>query len=374
MELRDACRDSRTYVQNRILVKTLVAGLGLVSWMALPAAAQNGKAPAKPAPSGSASAATSAKPDEDEYPAWLIPHLAPQSGEAPPKPAPSEPDDPFKPKGYDLPPDPEAEPTPSPSASAAPLAAPRAVSVAKHKCKPGLVPIPAPTYTNDDENKLFFGNSAFPEDKPIPINAFCIDRTEVTLRAYRACMKAGDCSTTDWGWSEDDHMIKCNAHNNFLNHPANCIYWIDATLYCEAQGLRLPTPEEWEYAARGLDGRLYPWGNTNPSNQLCWNGEGNNKRKGRRQSSCAVGAYPKGRSPFGLEDMAGNVSEWTSTHPTLADPLGGSWSADDPSIIRSANRHAWGHAETGDRRSAFVGFRCVGDPLPSVRVKPAASR
>ena len=240
-----------------------MAGLGLAAWMTLPAAAQNGKAPAKPAPA------------------------------------------------------------------------------AKHKCKPGMVPIPAGTFTMGDDKTT-------DKSGDVKVAAFCMDRTEVTVTAYAACVKAGGCTPANTG-------SFCNAGvAGRQNHPINCVDWNQAEAYCQAQGLRLPTEEEWEYAARGTDGRLYPWGNAAPSNQLCWN------RSGHSNSTCAVGAYPKDRSPFGLVDMAGNVSEWTSSLYSDSDSnrvfRGGSGRFGHPSDVRSAARDRFDPSVL----YGLLGFRCAG--------------
>ena len=223
-----------------------------------------------------------------------------------------------------------------------------AADAAQPKCKAGMVGIPAGTFTmGDDENREMA--------REVTVAGFCMDRTEVTTAAYEKCVKSGKCTET--------YMESlCNAGPagragvaERENRPINCVYWKQATAYCEAQGLRLPTEKEWEYAARGTDGRLYPWGNAAPKNQLCWDGEGNDLGKGKRYSTCAVGSYPSGNSPFGLADMAGNVWEWTSD-----TTRGGSWRDDDPSFVRSAYRYRMSHDQQADN----VGFRCAGDPLP----------
>lgn len=97
------------------------------------------------------------------------------------------------------------------------------------------------------------------------------------------------------------------------NHPINCVTFLQATRYCEQAGKRLPTEAEWVVAAHGADGRIFPWGNEPPARQLCWDGEGNELGKGKRAGkTCPVGSYPAGRSASGLDDLAGNVWEWTS--------------------------------------------------------------
>ncbi|MBM4359042.1 MAG: SUMF1/EgtB/PvdO family nonheme iron enzyme [Deltaproteobacteria bacterium] len=218
------------------------------------------------------------------------------------------------------------------------------------------VPVPSTWY-------LMGSNDGQPDEQPVhevAVAAFCLDRTEVTVAAYAACAAEGKCTPAFAGGF-------CNAGvAGRENHPINCVDWNQATAYCKAQGQRLPTEEEWEYAARGTDGRRYPWGNAAPSNQLCWDGEGNDQGKGNRQSTCAVGAYPSGRSPFGLDDLSGNVWEWTASgySSSYSSPRsdtnrvyrGGSWDSDDPSRVRSAARSRVAPTD----RSVHLGFRCAG--------------
>jgi formylglycine-generating enzyme required for sulfatase activity len=97
--------------------------------------------------------------------------------------------------------------------------------------------------------------------------------------------------------------------------PVTGVSWHDAKSYCEWAGLRLPTEWEWEKAARGTDGRRFPWGNEEPTPELANFGDVDGQ-------PTPVGSYPKGASPFGLLDMAGNVWELRSL-PPLRDPCGG---------------------------------------------------
>jgi formylglycine-generating enzyme required for sulfatase activity len=134
----------------------------------------------------------------------------------------------------------------------------------------------------------------------VSLDAFYIGIYEVTAGEYKACVDAGDCtysgSTTDsdrtYNNSRDDHPI------NYVNHT-------DAKTYCEAQGNRLPTAAEWEKAARGTDGRKYPWGNETPTCDLV-------VMDGCPDDTQPVGSLTAGASPYGAMDMAGNVLEWTA--------------------------------------------------------------
>jgi len=209
------------------------------------------------------------------------------------------------------------------------------------------------------------------DEKPlhkVTLSPYCMDKTEVTVAAYRACVQAGECrsatasnSLCSWGKA------------GMEQHPLNCVDWNEAKAYCEWTGGRLPTEAEWEFAARGNDGRKYPWGNKTPTRELCWDGEGNDLGKGNRHGTCPVGHYLADASPFGVLDMAGNVWEWTAdsydsyTPEAQRDPRrsrsdasprvdrGGSWVDNDPSRVRATNR-SWNDP---GYRIFNLGFRCA---------------
>ena len=90
------------------------------------------------------------------------------------------------------------------------------------------------------------------------------------------------------------------------DHPVTCVSWHDALVFCKWAGVRLPTEAEWAKAARGTDGRIWPWGNREPNSGVC----NFNMTVG---DTTPVGRYPDGKSPYGLLDVAGNVWEWTSS-------------------------------------------------------------
>jgi serine/threonine-protein kinase len=133
------------------------------------------------------------------------------------------------------------------------------------------------------------------------------------------------------------------------DHPVTCVSWDDARAFCDWAKVRLPTEAEWEKAARGIDARIYPWGNERPDENRC------NFNEIVRDTT-AIGHYsPEGDSPYGCADMAGNVWEWTSSLYRASgytasdgreDPnsrgyrvlRGGSWFQDERNV-RCATRH-----------------------------------
>ena len=216
-----------------------------------------------------------------------------------------------------------------------------------------MVPIPGGSFTMGDRKDS------------VTVASFALDRTAVTVAAYRACVEAGKCpagqTTGYWNNQEQTSATPyCNwGKSGRDNHPMNCVDWNAAKTYCEAQGKRLPTEEEREWAARGgEEGRTYPWGNEAPAGQLCWNGEGNDVGKGQRKSTCPVSSYPAGHSKHGVHDLAGNVWEWTSSLYAEGRPLrvvrGGSWNLDDPENMRAVLRDWYVPLD----RRINVGVRC----------------
>jgi formylglycine-generating enzyme required for sulfatase activity len=211
----------------------------------------------------------------------------------------------------------------------------------------GMVRLPGGTFLMGSKD----GRS---DEKPVhsvTVAAFEMDRTEVTVAAYQACVRAGRCSPADTGGG-------CNAGVAAKgNHPINCVDFDQAEAFCRWAGKRLPTEEEWEYAAQGTDGRKYPWGNAEPDAQLCW-------RLTSGAGTCPVGTYPAGNSPFGLSDMLGNVWEWTAsnysdTYEADRDRAhrvlrGGSW-GDDSYVLRATSRFRG----TPSYRFIHFGLRCA---------------
>jgi formylglycine-generating enzyme required for sulfatase activity len=246
------------------------------------------------------------------------------------------------------------ESQPAPSLAPAPVA-PLAPGVARVR----MMRIPAGTFSMGSDK----GEENEKPVHQVTLKSFEMDVTEVTVAEYQTCVRAGRCRQADWGGPCNSGVSPVLGREQ---HPINCVDWNQAKVYCESVGKRLPTEEEWEYAARGADGRTYPWGNSPPRNQLCWNGEGTDVGKGKRFATCPVGSYPSGDSPFGLHDMAGNVWEWTASEycdsygsgknctPARVFRGGSAW-ADSPQYVRAALRNEY---ET-KKHGGHLGFRCA---------------
>jgi formylglycine-generating enzyme required for sulfatase activity len=239
------------------------------------------------------------------------------------------------------------------------------------------------------------------DEKPVhkvTLSPYCMDKTEVTVAAYHACVQARECwpgnSTVEQNeYSSENKTMRSQfctwGKAGLEQHPLNCVDWNQAKAYCEWVGGRLPTEAEWEFAARGNDDRKFPWGNEEPGASRL-NACGSEcvsmakQRLGKTWrpmfnsddgwlATAVVGSLPKGASPFGVLDMAGNVWEWTadSYAPYSADAQkdprrpgpdaalrvnrGGGWGDNDPFVVRTASRYK----DRPGVRSIVLGFRCV---------------
>jgi len=192
---------------------------------------------------------------------------------------------------------------------------------------------------------------------------FWLDRTEVTVGAYRVCVNAGRCGTPARSSSA------CTYGMGDPELPVNCVTHAAALAFCQFAGKRLPTEDEWEHAARGQDGRPYPWGaeRATCAHAVTLAREGNSTTACAGERPARVGSRPRGQSPSGALDMSGNLEEWTAGFyaeraPGGAGPRtgashtlrGGSWMS-PPSRSRTTSR-SWGSAvEAGPT----VGLRCA---------------
>jgi formylglycine-generating enzyme required for sulfatase activity len=195
----------------------------------------------------------------------------------------------------------------------------------------------------------------------VTLDGFWLDQTEVTNAQYSLCVEAGDCRPS---------RLAGDPAYNQAGYPVAGIPWQDAATYCVWAGGRLPTEAEWEYAARGSEGRVYPWGDEFD----CAGGNFGDEITGCDDGYAGpapVGRFPGGSSWCGALDMAGNAWEWVAdaygaysaedqTNPTgPADGderilRGGSW-AYYPPFLRAAHRYPV--PRTADYLA--VGFRCA---------------
>jgi formylglycine-generating enzyme required for sulfatase activity len=189
------------------------------------------------------------------------------------------------------------------------------------------------------------------DERPVVVRklpAFRIDRTEVTRAMYARCVAARRCKPLSADISTDVEL------------PVTNVNWYEARAYCAFAHGRLPSEDEWEKAARGSDGRIYPWGNDLDCDHANWgNFDNEGPCAGKNPGKpVAVGSYPQGQSPFGALDMAGNVWEWTADKydldPTRRVVRGGSCCSYFVKP-RASNRNAW----APDYRDGDLGFRCV---------------
>jgi len=229
-----------------------------------------------------------------------------------------------------------------------------------------MVLIPAGKFTMGSDN----GSVDQQPAHVVYLDAYYIDKYEVTNALYRDCVEAGICSLPESTYVYDQ--------NRFANYPVDLVNWYMADSYCKWRDAHLPTEAEWEKAARGTDGRTYPWGNefngeyanycdincTDMGNKYFNDGFGN---------EAPVGSFIQGVSPYGVFDMAGNAAEWVSdwkdpfyyrsspyknppgpeTGSTRVVRGGSFWDPDTSLIVTSRNSHSPFEYFPG------LGFRCA---------------
>lgn len=221
--------------------------------------------------------------------------------------------------------------------------------------------------------------SNFDYEKPthqINLDAYYVDKYEVTNSLYKACVDDGAC----------DQPVNPGVYSDpqFAQYPVTFVKWQMAVDLCEWRGARLPTEAEWEKAARGTDERSYPWGNefddgnANFCDGKCILAVSDKKTDDGYEEAAPIGSYPGGISQFGVYDMAGNVWEWVAdwfdegyyASSPESNPLGpekgelrvirgGSWH-DPQSLLRTYTRGA-SHPIFNLKE---LGIRCARDVSP----------
>lgn len=213
-------------------------------------------------------------------------------------------------------------------------------------------------------------------DDAVPIKGFCLDTNEVTVGEFRACADGGGCvrdcqgatscdlvpKRTDWGRPSDDWTASmfCNGtRQGREDHPVNCVSIEEAKSFCAVSGRRLPTGDEWEWAARGgTNAMATPWGGPVAKDEICWG------KPKKRDGTCPPGMKPKDRTAIGIEALGGGVSEWVIAPKRAGGEksraryaYGASWYAIDDGYARAALS---GFAMPA-KRAETTGFRCAVD-------------
>jgi sulfatase modifying factor 1 len=204
---------------------------------------------------------------------------------------------------------------------------------------------------------------------PTRVEAFCLDRLEVTTEAFAACVASGRCTAPLKGGS-------CSFERSGAERrPINCVGVLQADAFCKARGKRLPSEAEWQSAAGASVSERIRGGDEPPGKGVCWDGAENALGYGKRHDSCEVGTFAGDVTPQGVLDLGGNLSEWTAPADSavgkdpnqLAVRRGGSWGTKAGTfLLRTTSRRIGDYKEydTG----IFTGFRCALDltaPPPS---------
>ena len=264
-------------------------------------------------------------------------------------------------------------PTAVPSQTSAPALTasqtPAATSAASVDLSAEMVLVPAGDFIMGSDS----GNA---DEKPVHtvfLDAFYFDKYKVTNALYKLCVDASVCAAPKF----KNSFLRPTYYGDprYDDYPVIGVDWYMAKTYCQWRGARLPTEAEWEKAARGPDGRTYPWGEGIDQSRANYN---NNNDPNFVGDTSKVDAYPNGVSAYGAFDMAGNVWEWVadiydanyyaSLTAPLANPLGpttgqfrvirgGSWQSNGFTLRSS--RRSWNDPSSAN---VYIGFRCAKNP------------
>jgi len=248
----------------------------------------------------------------------------------------------------------------------------------------------------------------------VRLSPYCFDKFEVTVAQYmdcahgKGCERAdGDAAVNDWDKITPaqkkiyDPLCNLRSPADKANYPVNCITWEQSATYCKAFGKALPTEAQWEFAARGLEQHKFPWGDSDDlkgrlnacgTECLAWGKKTDPsnfpdtmyKFDDGYVHTAPVGMFDAGASPFGVQDMSGNVFEWVedvlAAYPArekgvrseeLVDPHGPAYEKDSERVVRGG---AWNSIQTFWLRPTFrfsrppwyrthgIGFRCAAPP------------
>jgi formylglycine-generating enzyme required for sulfatase activity len=180
----------------------------------------------------------------------------------------------------------------------------------------------------------------------VRVEGFEIGKYPVTVQEYQLFVADG--GPKPWNW--DNQLLRPNC-------PVVGVTWFDAKTYCDWASVRLPTDAEWVRAARGPEGREYPWGNEEPDADRA------NHRQTKLGGVSAVGLFPRGSTPDGIADLAGNVWEWVADwydeSPKYRVLRGGSWDFYSAYLRASCRRR-----DRPGGRNDNIGFRCAREVFP----------
>jgi formylglycine-generating enzyme required for sulfatase activity/serine/threonine protein kinase len=289
--------------------------------------------------------------------------------------------------------DPVAAVAVPPSASAVVIPPAGTAAGSPARCPPGSLAIPGGSFFMGSDDGLALERPAH----QVTLAPFCIDEFEVTVEQYKACSDAGRCkragTVNEWAGISDKEKKAfdplCNVRDpvSRARHPINCVDWEMADKFCKEQGRRLPTEAEWEFAARGPDGRKYPWGDDDPAaghlnacgrECVVWGTKNGIEERAMYDAddgfanTAPVGSFPKGASRYGVQDVVGNVWEWVADWysaygkeeataprgPESGDERvirGGAWNGSYPAWVRPTFRYK----DAPTKRSYGIGMRCA---------------